>query len=93
MTFRTFFTRALAVTVSVGVMVVTLSPAEAQTKVRFALDWQIQGPQAPFISAKVLGAFSGPGSRSPSTAARAPRRPSNRSPPAPTTSATAISTR
>ena len=24
-----------------------LSSAEAQTKVRFALDWQIQGPQAP----------------------------------------------
>ena len=61
MTFRTFFTRALAVTVSVGVMVVTLSPAEAQTKVRFALDWQIQGPQAPFIAAKILGAFSGAG--------------------------------
>jgi NitT/TauT family transport system substrate-binding protein len=61
MTFRTFFTHALVVTVSVGVLVLTLSPAEAQTKVRFALDWQIQGPQAPFISAKVLGAFSGAG--------------------------------
>src|SRR5438105_15307631 len=34
-----------------------LSSAEAQTKVRFALDWQIQGPQAPFITAKALGAF------------------------------------
>ena len=35
-----------------------LSTAEAQTKVRFALDWQIQGPQAPFITAKALGAFA-----------------------------------
>jgi NitT/TauT family transport system substrate-binding protein len=32
--------------------------APAQTKVRFALDWQIQGPQAPFISAKAMGAFT-----------------------------------
>ena len=32
--------------------------AAAQTKVRFALDWQIQGPQAPFISAKATGAFA-----------------------------------
>jgi NitT/TauT family transport system substrate-binding protein len=30
----------------------------AQTKVKFALDWQIQGPQAPFITAKALGAFA-----------------------------------
>ena len=33
-------------------------PASAQTKVKFALDWQIQGPQAPFISAKAIGAFA-----------------------------------
>ena len=38
-----------------------LSSAEAQTKVRFALDWQIQGPQAPFITAKALGAFTAQG--------------------------------
>src|SRR5439155_1476025 len=37
------------------------SSAEAQTKVRFALDWQIQGPQAPFITAKALGAFAAQG--------------------------------
>src|SRR5439155_25303705 len=35
--------------------------AAAQTKVRFALDWQIQGPQAPFITAKALGAFAAQG--------------------------------
>src|SRR2546426_1068910 len=35
--------------------------AAAQTKVRFALDWQIQGPQAPFITAKALGAFTAQG--------------------------------
>src|SRR5438094_6621167 len=38
-----------------------LSSAVAQTKVRFALDWQIQGPQAPFITAKALGAFAAQG--------------------------------
>jgi NitT/TauT family transport system substrate-binding protein len=35
--------------------------ATAQTKVKFALDWQIQGPQAPFITAKALGAFTAQG--------------------------------
>jgi NitT/TauT family transport system substrate-binding protein len=35
--------------------------ALAQTKVKFALDWQIQGPQAPFITAKASGAFSAQG--------------------------------
>src|SRR5919204_5033060 len=38
-----------------------LAQAEAQTKVKFALDWQIQGPQAPFITAKALGAFTAQG--------------------------------
>ncbi len=33
----------------------------AQTKVKFALDWQIQGPQAPFITAKALGVFTAQG--------------------------------
>src|SRR5215510_14738624 len=28
--------------------------AQAQTKVKFALDWQVQGPQAPFITAKAI---------------------------------------
>src|SRR3989442_3237973 len=35
--------------------------AAAQTRVKFALDWQIQGPQAPFITAKAIGAFSARG--------------------------------
>jgi NitT/TauT family transport system substrate-binding protein len=35
--------------------------AAAQTKVKFVLDWQIQGPQAPFITAKATGAFTGQG--------------------------------
>src|SRR5712691_7801650 len=35
--------------------------AEAQTRVKFALDWQVQGPQAPFITAKATGAFSAKG--------------------------------
>jgi NitT/TauT family transport system substrate-binding protein len=43
-----------------AVLLVALAPhaADAQAKVKFALDWQIQGPQAPFISAKAAGAFT-----------------------------------
>lgn len=32
--------------------------ASAQTKVKFVLDWQIQGPQAPFVTARVGGHFA-----------------------------------
>ena len=32
--------------------------ATAQAKVKLVLDWQIQGPQAPFITAKATGAFT-----------------------------------
>src|SRR5499426_4356773 len=35
--------------------------AQAQTKVKLALDWQVQGPQAPFITAKAIGAFAAQG--------------------------------
>jgi len=35
--------------------------AAAQTKVKFVLDWQVQGPQAPFITAKAVGAFAAQG--------------------------------
>jgi len=35
--------------------------ADAQTKVKFVLDWQVQGPQAPFITAKATGAFTARG--------------------------------
>ena len=35
--------------------------AAAQTKVKFVLDWQVQGPQAPFITAKATGAFTAQG--------------------------------
>jgi len=48
----------------VGILLAVLasaSSADAQTKVKFALDWQIQGPQAPFITAKAAGAFSARG--------------------------------
>ena len=37
------------------------APAVAQTKVKFVLDWQVQGPQAPFITAKATGAFTAQG--------------------------------
>jgi NitT/TauT family transport system substrate-binding protein len=47
---------ALALTLVIGTV-----PVPAQTRVKFALDWQIQGPQAPFISAKAMGAFASQG--------------------------------
>ncbi|HSF05600.1 MAG TPA: ABC transporter substrate-binding protein [Methylomirabilota bacterium] len=47
---------ALALTLVIGA-----TPVPAQTRVKFALDWQIQGPQAPFISAKAMGAFASQG--------------------------------
>jgi NitT/TauT family transport system substrate-binding protein len=85
--------RSLA-TVALAVVAVTAPPAHAQTKVKFALDWLPQGPQAPFITAKAMGAFSAAGldvTIDRGTGSR--RRPSSRWPPAPTTSGTATSTR
>ncbi|HSE92745.1 MAG TPA: ABC transporter substrate-binding protein [Methylomirabilota bacterium] len=41
-----------------ALLVAWAAPADAQTRVKFALDWQIQGPQAPFITAKASGAFT-----------------------------------
>lgn len=61
MTTRRTFLRLTAVGGPLALGLSPTAPARAQTRVRFALDWQIQGPQAPFISAKVLGAFSGQG--------------------------------
>jgi NitT/TauT family transport system substrate-binding protein len=54
------FTRSLAVAV-LAILALAPSGAGAQTKVKFALDWQIQGPQAPFITAKATGAFAARG--------------------------------
>ena len=53
-------TRAVACTVAILLALAALAVppgAAAQTRVRFVLDWQIQGPQAPFITAKAIGAF------------------------------------
>ena len=48
-----------------GLVVLALSAwavdAQAQARVKFALDWQVQGPQAPFITAKAMGAFAAQG--------------------------------
>src|SRR5207237_6701165 len=52
--------RSLAI-VALAVVAVTSPPAHAQTKVKFALDWLPQGPQAPFVTAKAMGAFSAAG--------------------------------
>src|SRR4029453_9961229 len=35
--------------------------AQAQTRVKFALDWQVQGAQAPVITAKGTGGVAGQG--------------------------------
>jgi NitT/TauT family transport system substrate-binding protein len=53
----------MTITRLLAVLLLALTPtiADAQTKVKFALDWQIQGPQAPFITAKATGAFSAKG--------------------------------
>src|SRR5437879_939133 len=49
----------------VALLIVTLlawsADVVAQTKVKFVLDWQVQGPQAPFITAEAMGAFSAQG--------------------------------
>jgi len=52
--------RAIASLVLVA-LAVWLVEAQAQTKVKLALDWQVQGPQAPFITAKAIGAFAAQG--------------------------------
>ena len=49
------------VALSLATLALTTAPAHAQTKVKFALDWLPQGPQAPFITAKASGAFSAAG--------------------------------
>ena len=58
MTTRPLLRRLTVALAALAVGLTASAPAGAQTKVRFALDWQIQGPQAPFISAKATGAFS-----------------------------------
>jgi NitT/TauT family transport system substrate-binding protein len=50
--------RHVAVVLLLALLALVPDPSLAQTKVKFALDWQIQGPQAPFISAKAMGAFA-----------------------------------
>jgi NitT/TauT family transport system substrate-binding protein len=50
-------TPALAFLMALAALAAPLTAA-AQTKVRFVLDWQIQGPQAPFITSKAIGAFT-----------------------------------
>jgi NitT/TauT family transport system substrate-binding protein len=55
-------TRLLLVAVAaVASLLPASTRAAAQAKVKFVLDWQIQGPQAPFIVAKAGGAFTAQG--------------------------------
>jgi NitT/TauT family transport system substrate-binding protein len=61
MTTRRRFIRTGALGVASMATLARTRPVAASTKIKFVLDWQIQGPQAPFIAAKTLGAFSGSG--------------------------------
>lgn len=61
MRMRPRLTSAVTALVALAAVLIASGPAGAQTKVKFALDWQIQGPQAPFISARAMGAFTGQG--------------------------------
>lgn len=54
-------TRIVAFTVAIAMALTALAArpeAAAQTRVRFVLDWQVQGPQAPFKHARAIGAFA-----------------------------------
>jgi NitT/TauT family transport system substrate-binding protein len=51
----------VALALAVLVFLSAPSTVAAQAKVKFVLDWQIQGPQAPFIATKATGAFTGQG--------------------------------
>ncbi len=54
MTTRLWLTIVVAFLAALSVPTVAI----AQAKVKLVLDWQIQGPQAPFITAKAMGAFT-----------------------------------
>src|SRR5690349_18213714 len=54
-------THARVIACLVVAVVLSCADAQGQTKVKLALDWQVQGPQAPFITAKAIGAFAAQG--------------------------------
>jgi len=49
--------RVLALLLALAVAAVLPAPSAAETRVSFALDWVLQGPQAPFVAARGMGAF------------------------------------
>jgi len=48
----------LAVTAGIGGLVAGSTAAEAQTPIRFTLDWRFEGPSAPFLAAIEKGYFA-----------------------------------
>ena len=52
------FAAGLAVTAGIGGLVAGSTAAEAQTPIRFTLDWRFEGPSAPFLAAIEKGYFA-----------------------------------
>lgn len=52
------FAAGLAVTAGIGGLLVGSTAAEAQTPIRFTLDWRFEGPSAPFLTALEKGYFA-----------------------------------
>ena len=52
------FAAGLAVTAGIGGLVTGSTAAEAQTPIRFTLDWRFEGPSAPFLAAIEKGYFA-----------------------------------
>ena len=52
------FAAGLAVTAGIGGLIAGSTAAEAQTPIRFTLDWRFEGPSAPFLAAIEKGYFA-----------------------------------
>lgn len=50
-------TRGVAALLGLAAVLSASGPAAGQDRVSFALDWVLQGPQAPFVAARGMGAF------------------------------------
>lgn len=81
------FSRRAALAGAAALALGAMSPAQAQTAVKFTLDWVFQGPTSPFLVALEKGYYKAEGLDVTMIPARARPARSSASPPAPTTSA------